>query len=148
MKINWGTGLVIALAAFICFIMYFVITMITNKEYNHDLVVEEYYKQEIGFQDELNAKQNAENLPYKIRIQKSTEGILLVFPQEIANSFQKGTISFYRVSDKNMDFEKTIILENNQMQIPASEVLEGRWNISVRWETKNKTFLSKQEINY
>jgi len=87
-------------------------------------------------------------LPYKIRIQKSTEGILLVFPQEIANSFQKGIISFYRVSDKNMDFEKTIILENNQMQIPASEVLEGRWNISARWETKNKTFLSKQEINY
>lgn len=148
MKINWGTGLVIALAAFICFIMYFVITMITDKDYNHDLVVEEYYKQEIGFQDELNAEQNAANLPYKIHIEKSTEGILLNFPQEIADSFQKGTIAFYRVSDKNMDFEKAIVLENNQMQIPASEVLEGRWNISVRWETENKTFLSKQEINY
>lgn len=148
MKINWGTGLVIALAAFICFIMYFVITMITDKDYNHDLVVEEYYKQEIGFQDELNAEQNAANLPYKIHIEKSTKGILLNFPQEIADSFQKGTIVFYRVSDKNMDFEKAIVLENNQMQIPASEVLEGRWNISVRWETENKIFLSKQEINY
>ncbi len=148
MKINWGTGLVIALAAFITFIMYFVITMITDKDYNHDLVVEEYYKQEIGFQDELNAEQNAENLPYKIQFEKSKEGILLIFPQEIAKTFQNGSISFYRVSDKNMDFEKPIVLKNNQMQIPASQVLAGRWNISVRWQMGDKTFLFKQKINY
>ena len=44
MKISWGTGIVLALAAFISFILFLVISMTTNKELDHDLVVEEYYK--------------------------------------------------------------------------------------------------------
>ncbi|MDT0678828.1 cytochrome C oxidase Cbb3, partial [Zunongwangia sp. F117] len=36
MKINWGTGLVIGMVAFISFIMYFVVTMMTSNEYDHD----------------------------------------------------------------------------------------------------------------
>ena len=42
MKINWGIGMVLVLAAFISFIMYFVVTMLTSKEYDQDLVVEDY----------------------------------------------------------------------------------------------------------
>ena len=40
MKWNWGTGVVIVMAAFICFIMYFVIKMSTDTNYTHDLVTE------------------------------------------------------------------------------------------------------------
>ena len=38
MKLNWGTGIVLAIVAFIGFIMYFVITMSTDTAYSHDLV--------------------------------------------------------------------------------------------------------------
>ena len=47
MKINWGTGIVIVIAAFISFIMYFVITMSTNNKYSYDLVTDNYYQQEL-----------------------------------------------------------------------------------------------------
>ena len=47
MKINWGTAIVIAFVCFISFIMYFVISMSTDKKYDHDLVVEDYYGQEL-----------------------------------------------------------------------------------------------------
>ena len=50
MKINWGTGIVLAFIGFISFIMYFVVNMNTNKKYDHDLVTEDYYKQELEFQ--------------------------------------------------------------------------------------------------
>ncbi|WGU68469.1 FixH family protein [Capnocytophaga canimorsus] len=49
MKINWGTGIVLAFVFFIAFILYFVIQMSTNKKYDHELVTEEYYKKRIGF---------------------------------------------------------------------------------------------------
>ena len=45
MKINWGTGIVIAFIGFIAFIMYFVINMNVNDKYNHDLVTEDYYEE-------------------------------------------------------------------------------------------------------
>ena len=47
MKFNWGTGIVLAFIGFISFIMYFVINMNTNDKYDHDLVTEDYYKQEL-----------------------------------------------------------------------------------------------------
>ena len=47
MKINWGTGIVLAFIGFIGFILYFVIRMSTDDSANHDLVTEEYYKKEL-----------------------------------------------------------------------------------------------------
>ena len=63
MKISWGTGIVLALAAFISFILFLVISMTTNKELDHDLVVEEYYQKELEFQEQLDNERNARRLP-------------------------------------------------------------------------------------
>ena len=54
MKLNWGTGIVIAFVGFISFIMYFVITMNTDKALDHDLVTEDYYKEELEFQNDID----------------------------------------------------------------------------------------------
>ena len=54
MKFNWGTGVVIAFILFISFIMYFVISMNTDKSLDHDLVDENYYKQELEFNKDIN----------------------------------------------------------------------------------------------
>ena len=74
MKINWGTSIVLAIAAFISFIMYFVVSMSTDKSMEHDLVTEEYYKKELDFQSRLDRQLNAQNLVQDIRIKKTTEG--------------------------------------------------------------------------
>lgn len=148
MKISWGTGLVIALGLFIAFILFFVITMMTDKEYEHDLVVEEYYKQEVGFQDELNAEKNAMHSPFKVRVEESTAGVDLIFPEEMVKDMQNAKVYFYRVSDKKRDFEKEIVLTNNRMQIPAGEILPGRWDVTVRWQRLGKAYLTKEKINY
>ena len=44
MKLNWGTGIVLAFIGFISFIMFFVIRMNTNDKYDHDLVNENLFK--------------------------------------------------------------------------------------------------------
>jgi hypothetical protein len=54
MKFNWGTGIVLAFIGFISFIMYFIIIMMTDNTYDHDLVTENYYKQELEFQNDIN----------------------------------------------------------------------------------------------
>ena len=66
MKINWGTGIVIAFGLFMTFILYFVFKVQSDSKYDNELVVEEYYKQEIGFQKEIDKKQNAQNLAEKV----------------------------------------------------------------------------------
>ena len=89
MKINWGTGIVIAIVAFISFIMFFVITMTTSHDANHDLVTEEYYKAELGYQKEIDAERNASIAASQIEIKKSPEGLLVIFPDgyDFVNGF-------------------------------------------------------------
>ena len=58
MKLNWGTGIVLAFIGFIAFILYFVINVITNDKYNHDLVIEDYYKAEIESNSSSSKKQH------------------------------------------------------------------------------------------
>lgn len=51
MKIGWGTGIVIAFALFIAFIMFFVVSMTSNKKYDHDFVTDNYYEKELTYQN-------------------------------------------------------------------------------------------------
>jgi hypothetical protein len=67
MKINWGTGIVIAIGLFMTFILVLVYKMTVDQKYNHDLVVEEYYKKELAFQEEIDAEKNALSLSERIK---------------------------------------------------------------------------------
>ncbi|WP_369886606.1 FixH family protein [Aquimarina sp. AD10] len=61
MKINWGTAIVLVFIGFISFILYFVVRMNTEQKFTHDLVTEEYYKEELAFQKEINAEKKRKN---------------------------------------------------------------------------------------
>ena len=67
MKINWGTGIVIGMTLFIGFIMYMVITMMTDKNYDHDLVTEAYYAKDLAYQQEIDAEKNANDAVLKMQ---------------------------------------------------------------------------------
>ena len=50
-KINWGTGIAIAIALFIVFILSFVYKTIFIEKYEHHLVSEDYYKDELHYHE-------------------------------------------------------------------------------------------------
>lgn len=148
MKINWGTGIVIAIVLFMSFIMFLVIKMTTNEDYNHDLVVEEYYKKELAYQEEIDAEENLKLLSEKIEGKKVEGGWLLHFPQEIEASKINGTVFLYRPSNKQLDFDFPIELSNSNLLIPDKRLLDGRWNITVNWKYDKKEYLYKESITY
>jgi hypothetical protein len=148
MKINWGTGIVIAFVAFIAFIMYFVINMSTNKKYEHDLVTEEYYKEELLHQKEIDKENNSKELSEKISWTKTSEGIEITFPKYLDHKRIKGKVFLYRPSNKKLDSEISISLSNHNMLIPKTQLLDGRWNLKIDWEYKGKSYLFRESIVY
>src|SRR5690606_26155427 len=118
MKINWGTAIVLAIMSFMTFILYLVITMTTNQEFNHDLVTEEYYKQELTFQDQLDREANSQKLTTNIIVAKTAEGIQVSFPSDLDLTAIKGEISMYRPSNKEQDFTIPIALTAHDVLIP------------------------------
>ena len=148
MKINWGTGIIIAFVAFISFILFFVIRMTTSHNANHDLVTEGYYKAELGFQKEIDAEQNAINAFEQIQIKKEPNGLMVIFPESYDNTEVSGIVSLYRPSNKRLDFNLPINLSESHLLIPNDKLLEGRWDIKVTWNHLGKEFLHKESITF
>lgn len=146
MKINWGTSIVIAFALFITFILYFVIKVQSDSKYDNELVVEEYYKHDAHFGDEMVRIQNAQDLAQKPIITTVSEGIKIVFLDTFIPKQIKGKVSLYRPSNKKLDFEIPISLSNPTLLIPKSDLVGGRWDILMEWQYKGKAYLTKEII--
>ncbi|WP_303316103.1 FixH family protein [Flavivirga abyssicola] len=148
MKINWGTGIVIAFIGFISFIMYFIITMNVNDAYDHDLVTEDYYAEELEYQKDIDKLKNAKHLNENITYKKSVEGLIIDFPNNIDFKKITGNVFLYRPSNKHLDFETAISLSKPTLLIPDNRLVDGRWNIKIDWQYNGKSYLFKESINY
>ena len=146
MKINWGTGIVIAFALFITFILYFVFSVQSNSKYDNELVVEEYYKHDAKFGDEMIRIQNAQDLKQKPLISNTSEGITIVFPDVFVPKEIKGKVSFYRPSNKKFDFDVPISLSGSRLNVPKEKLLGGRWEINMEWQYQGKQYLTKEVV--
>jgi nitrogen fixation protein FixH len=122
--------------------------MSTNKKYDHDLVVEDYYGQELQFQNDIDKEEHSKTLSSNITLTKTEEGIKIIFPENLDLKKIKGTVFLYRPSNKQLDFETSISLSNHNLLIPDKRLLDGRWNIKVDWKYNNNSYLYKTEINY
>ena len=147
MKINWGTGIVIVIAAFISFIMYFVITMSTNNKYSYDLVTDNYYQQELQYQKQIEAEKNAKNLIENVKLKHSEFGLTVNFPKDLDYKMINGKVFLYRPSNKQLDFEIPISISKPYLLVPEERLLDGRWNIIVSWTYEKKDYLFKKELN-
>jgi len=145
MRINWGTGIVIAFALFISFIMYFVISVQTNSKYDNELVVDEYYKKDTHFEEEMTKLRNAAQLTQKPTIANETEGIKVVFPANFELGKVTGKVSLYRASNKKLDFEMPIS-SDPYLLIPKSKLVGGLWDISLEWKYNGKEYIIKDKV--
>lgn len=148
MKINWGTGIVIAFGLFMAFILSFVYKVQSNQEYDNELVTEEYYKKEATVQVDIEKKQNANALKNLVVIKKVDEGIKVEFPSNFDYSKIKGKVSLYRPSSQKLDFEINISLSSPYLLIPKSNLTGGLWDISVDWNYNETDYLNKETIYF
>ncbi|GAA4817219.1 FixH family protein [Litoribaculum gwangyangense] len=148
MKINWGTGIVLAFVGFISFIMYFIITMNVNDKYDHDLVTEDYYAEELAYQNDIDKLKNAKSLIQNITYELIDEGLIIHFPTNIDYKKITGNMFLYRPSNKQLDFETPISLSKPYLLIPDKRLVDGRWNIKIDWQYDGESYLYKETINY
>ncbi|GGK20138.1 cytochrome Cbb3 oxidase maturation protein CcoH [Yeosuana aromativorans] len=148
MKFNWGTGIVLAFIGFISFIMYFVLTMNFDKKFNHDLVTEDYYKAELAYQKDIDKQNNAKTLKENITYTKTSDGLLIEFPQDFDAKKITGKVFLYRPSNKHLDFETPISISEPYLLVPDKRLLDGRWNLTVDWQYNGTPYLYKASITY
>lgn len=146
MKINWGTGIVVAFALFMTFILYFVIKVQSNSKYDNELVVEQYYQKDAHYGEDMVKFQNSKDLSEAPSIVVLEEGIKISFPETFAQNKILGKVSLYRPSNKKLDFETPLSLSNNTLLIPKKVLVGGRWDITLDWNYEGKPYLTKEQL--
>jgi len=145
-KINWGTAIILAFGLFMTFILYFVFKVQSNSKYDNELVVDEYYKHDAHFGDEMIRVQNAHDLVKKPKIVSNENGVTVDFPEAFVPNKIKGKVSLYRPSNKKLDFEVPISLSSSTLLIPKTSLVGGRWDINMEWQYEGKSYLTKEVI--
>ncbi|HSD05950.1 FixH family protein, partial [Flavobacterium sp.] len=134
-------------ALFISFIMYFVFKVQSDSKYDNDLVVEEYYKHDVHFQDEMARIQNAHDLKNKPEIKVDANGLSIAFPVEFTPKDIKGTVLLYRPSNKKFDFKLPLTFTDSaSLFVPKNKLIGGEWYVNMEWQYQGKPYLTKEKI--
>ncbi len=147
-KLNWGFWIVVAFIGFISFILYFVVIASTDMRADHNLVTDDYYQEELAFQKEIDAEKNAMGVKADFQFEKTPEGLLIKIPETVQQHKTTATVSLYRPSNKQLDYNLNMSLSNSHLLIPDNRLLGGRWDIKIKWQYENKDYLIKESITY
>ena len=135
---NWGWKLAIAMGLFMIGVLAVVIYTMTL---DVNLVSEDYYQQELAYEDQITRLKNTESLEQKPTFGKTSDGklIVLTFPSSIEP--EKGEIILYRPSDFKTDRRFPLKLdEANQQGFVAETLQAGLWRAKLTWESGGKSY--------
>lgn len=141
MKINWGTGIFLFYTFFATTLFY---QVYKSTQYDHSLVVEDYYAKDLAYQSTFDKLENSMRLetPLQINYQKAINKVILSFPKNMTDL--SGDILLYRASDKKSDLHLPIkVNSNNEMDIVMDGLQAGKWKIEVDWKGNQSSFLDR-----
>jgi len=137
---NWGKGIILSFVLFIA-IIFTMVYISVNTEFS--LVSENYYEQEINYEDQLNSIRNfnALDVPPAFQFDRRQGEISLTFDPTLAEAMREGKVVFFRASNARYDKELPLSLdEDNQFKIPANTLLKGAWTLQLSWSDENSSY--------
>ena len=130
---TWGHGVVVALLSFMLFILSMVF-LFPNGQKNAEMVSDNYYEEELLYQDVIDAKNRADTVKLRPEYSQDQNGIKITFPKNINNGNAKVNFVLNRTEDKNLDIKKEIILDaNNAFLIPSNILVKGSYTLQLTW---------------
>lgn len=114
---------------------------------NYELVSKEYYKDEIHYQDVIDASNRARELGKKIEVIQKGDVIFVQLPDEMKNQKVTGDMWFYCAADEKRD--RHISLEpdrNARQQISRQKFLPGDYTVKFNWSSNHTHYYSEEPL--
>jgi hypothetical protein len=143
MKLNWGLGIAIV---FLCFVIFMSTLVIKSFKQDVDLVHEDYYGEELKYQDHINRRMESTSLKGKISFEINNDEIVLIFPEEMRKKQISGDILFFRPSDKRKDVKATLHLSHSEQHFPLSQFSKGLYKMQINWEVAGAKYYNEETI--
>lgn len=144
MKWTWGHGITAFITGFILFMAFLVYKTFTV---DFDLVAEDYYAQEIAYEERMTQINNLNALGEAPQVLQDDEAIVVRLPADhLAGS--KGTLVFYnpanKDNDRKFDFD---VDQGGILRINKAELGAMFYEVRLQWENNNKAFYHASDLH-
>lgn len=146
MALNFGHKLILVFIAF-GLLMGTLVYMSVKTEFQ--LVSKNYYKEELEYQEIIDARNNAATLSTSIQLAHQNKSLSIQMPPENINSFQKGEVNFYCPADARKDTTLQLQPDATGLQIIpiGTTIAPAGYKVRIRWTADNKEFYQENYMN-
>ena len=141
---NWGHKLTLGIVAFMGFIIFLVVS---TSLVSTDLVTDDYYEQELKYQDRIDAEENTAGLNGEFVVSSSGDMITIQLPSDFYNLEVIGSAHFYRPD--NADLDRLFKLRRNSLElsVPKSKFKSGTYVLKISCEVDGKDYYHSEELS-
>ena len=142
---NWGNKLLLVFVCFAGLISYMVYRCVLTPV---NLVTSEYYKDELSYQDVIDATKNANALSTKASVVQVVSNITIQLPEEMKEHAVKGSVLFYCPSnianDRHMDLS---VDDQARQEIDIKKFAHGAYTVKIEWNDNEKHYYAERALN-
>lgn len=140
---NWGKKIVFVYFIFVAGIVFMVVKSMNQ---NQDLVTNQYYEQELTFQQKIDQSKRTDSLVNPVSIYYHHDTIKVNFSDSIPVLSLKGTILVYCPNDENKDVSKDFnsVDENRTILIPY--FTKGFRRIKISWTVNQQSYYKELDL--
>lgn len=143
-KINWGTGIVIAMVIMVIG-MVTLVSVAVRQDY--DLVDNDYYQKSVNYQQHIEKVRNNAALAERIKVEHSMDSLKLTFPNLAMVQEYSGEIHFYSPVEEKRDMTLKVKLDSGFSQtIGLKSLKKGRYQVKIDWSAGNVGYYQEEEI--
>lgn len=140
---SWGNKLVGVFIVFIALIGTLVYKSINS---SFDLVSKDYYKDELRYQETIDAQKSAAQFS-AIEVAQNNEAVTIQFPEEIKDKKVDGEIWFYSNADASKDIKFKIEVDTNGLMIIAkTQLIKTKYTVKINWQIATTNYYSEKSI--
>lgn len=136
---GWGTRIALFYGSFVAFIL-FLVYMAVKQDF--DLVADNYYEQEIAYQERIDQMTNANSDGQKVLITKGDDGYQLAFSEKAEDV----KVHFFRPSDDTKDVLLEEAAVESVLAVPSSQLIAGKYLVKVEWKANGKTYFQEDDL--
>ncbi len=143
---SWGLKITILYISFVVFILGLVMLTMRQKV---DLVAEDYYAQELKFQEKIEKLKRANLLLEPLQWKVENKQVQINFPAEFKNKKISGVVNLFRPSDASLD--KVIKIQSDTSRsliIDVKDLTSGAYKLQIDWQVENTKYYNEGVIRF
>lgn len=141
---NWGKGLTIALILFAGMMAWFVVMAQRNPV---PLVTEEYYAEELKYQQRIDHTERALAMSRTVRIDVGDDRVLLRFPTELKGKAISGVLTLLRPNDPRADIVLKVEADSAAgFERSGLVLIPGRYNAALEWTVDGERYFTEEKL--